>query len=625
MKVAAYLSTGRPAALEADVVRRMLQAQDADAEQGRPAPPEVAALPHGALGWRRTSDRLAPFPLALRGRQGNLLVVCGSPVHCGGQLPALLARAVDDELGAAARSLTQLDGGFAALLWDAAGERLAIVTDFVGFQPLYVARRRDGSGLLVATEQRGILASGLVDLAPDPAAWGALVGFGHHLGDHTSVAAVRRAPAGSVLVYHARAGAWSDDPPAARGYWRWPMRSRHTSLAQVDTGAIAGALAESVDGYRAYGQSGAVLMSGGFDSRLVACVVKRAGLAPTALIVGHPEEHDDADGRYAVAAARRLGLPYEVHQAAPDFYATEAYRRYVRLAEGSNTSLGLFIARVASFIRPEHGAVWEGVAPNAMQRLNRNPQHGGFAAYLARACRGRASREWQAASYLFSRRWADEMHQRLVETVRAEVARYADDEFGVFEFAVRNRTRNRLAANPYKVFAEQALPFTPGVTRAFFDRVYELSGAIRGLSELRVKVFREHFPEALDVPFCSGGKLLDGSPRPSVAFAAAQLRARVLRSWRVRSALERAGVLRPVAFDLSRVLRGALAAVDLDDPRLDADAVRSLRSGEGANDPVRAQAREYLFYWQTWSSTLPASVATAHRLPPTVIGGTVPR
>jgi hypothetical protein len=542
--------------------------------------------------------------------------VCGTPIHCGGALPALLARAVDEELDAAARSLTQLDGGFAALLWDAASERLAVVTDFIGFQPLYVAGRRDGSGVLVATEQTGILASGLVDLAPDPAAWGGLVGFGHHLGDHTATTAVRRAAAGSVLVYDARRGAWSDEPPAIHGYWRWPTRSRHTSLAQVDTGAIVGTLAESVDGYREYGREGAVLMSGGFDSRLVACVLKRAGLAPPALIVGHPEEHDDADGRYAAAAARRLGLRCEVHRAAADFYATDAYRRYLRLIEGSNTSLGLFIARVAAFIRPEHGAVWEGVAPNAMQRLNRNPEHGGFATYLERACRRRGSREWQAASYVFAPGWAEEMHERLLETVRAESGRYADDEFGVFEFAVRNRTRNRLAANPYKVFADQVLPFTPGVTRAFFDRVYELSGAIRGLSELRVKVFRDHFPQALDVPFCSGGKLVHGSPRPGIAFQAERLRARLLQRWPVRHALEQAGVVRPFRFDLATPVREALAAVDLDDPRLDADAVRALRRGESADDPVRAQAREYLFYWHGWASTLPSPGPSPNRLPP---------
>ena len=583
MKLAAAFTGGRLD--DAAVVREMLAAQDADGT-GEAASCEVAG---GAIGWLHTSDRFAPFPLVRRGAGGNLLVVTGTPVHCRGSLAALLARAAEQDLDAATRSLAELDGGFAALFWDAAQRKLALVTDYLGMQPLFLAQ--PAGALLVATEQKGVVASGLADDAPDAAGWGAFFSFGHYLGRQTSLAGVKWAEAGAISVYDPATGIC-----APRRYWQWPKPAPARTLDDVDTEAIYAALVESVRGYREYGQDGVLLMSGGFDSRLVLCLTKEAGLSPKALIVRHQEEHEDADGRYAVEAARCLGVEYEVHAPPRDFYASDAYRRYLQLSELSNPSLGLFIARVSGAVRPAHRAIWEGLAPNAMQRSDRNPEHGGFDAYLPRAYRARASTAWQAVSRVFAPEWVDEMYGRFQDALREEVARYPDDEFGVFEFSVRNRTRNRLGTNPFKVFGNDALAFTPGMTRTFYERVYELSGAVRGLTALRLKLFRDHFPEALTVPFCSGGKLLPAGPRFDAGIRWRRVRGKALKNWYVRRSLERLGLYHPFDFDLETVQRELLADVDASDPCLNGDAVRSLLHGTPAT-PLDEMARERLFYW----------------------------
>jgi hypothetical protein len=314
------------------------------------------------------------------------------------------------------------------------------------------------------------------------------------------------------------------------------------------------------------------------------------------VIVRHQEEHDDADGRYAVEAVRRLGVEYEVHTPPRDFYASDAYRRYLQLSEIVNPSLGLFIARVSGAVHSAHRAVWEGLAPNAMQRSDRNPEHGGFDAYLPRAYKPRTSTAWQAVSRVFAPEWVDEMYGRFQDVLREEVARYPDNEFGVFEFSVRNRTRNRLGTNPFKVFGNDALAFTPGVTRTFYERVYELSGAVRGLTALRLKLFRDHFPAALTVPFCSGGKLLRAGPGFDAGIRWARVRGKALKNWYVRRSLERLGLYHPFDFDLETVQRELLADVDASDPRLNGDAVRSLLRGAPAT-PLDEMARERLFYW----------------------------
>jgi hypothetical protein len=583
MKVAASFTGGRRDDVAA--VRAMLAAQDADGA----GVAEAREVKGGALGWLHTSDRFAPFPLVRRGGRGNLLIVSGTPVHCRGSLTALLNRVVEHDLEAATRLLAELDGGFAAIFWDAEQRKLALVTDYIGMQPLFVAQ--PGGALLAATEQKGVLAGGLADAAPDAAGWGAFFSFGHYLGRHTSVAGVKWAEPGAITVYDPATGRCT-----ARRHWEWPKPAPVRTLGEADTDAIYAALVESVEGYREYRQDGVLLMSGGFDSRLVLCLTKEAGLSPKALIVRHQEEHDDADGRYAVAAVRRLGVEYEVHTPSSDFYASDAYRRYLQLSELGNPSLGLFIARVAGAVRPAHRAIWEGLAPNAMQRSDRNPEHGGFDAYLPRAYKARTSTAWQAVSRVFAPEWVDEMYGRFQDALREEVARYPDDEFGVFEFSVRNRTRNRLGTNPFKVFGNDALAFTPGVTRTFYERVYELSGRVRGLTALRLKLFRERFPEALTVPFCSGGKLLSTAPGLGVGVRWARVRGEALKHWYVRRSLEQLGLYRPFDFDLETVQRELLADVDPGDPRLNGAAVRALLRGTPAT-PLDEMARERLFYW----------------------------
>jgi hypothetical protein len=606
LRVAVSFSGGRREDL--DLVRRMLHAQaldggasDAYASEvsardarapsgtspGAPRATDTLAVDGGALGWVHTADLMAPFPLVRR-HGANVLLVTGTPIACRGSLTQILDEAVAGDTRRATELLTELDGGFATLFWSAAERRLSVVTDAHGMQPLYVADVADG--LVMATDQKGVWASGAVDMTPDAAGWGAFLSFSHAVGDRTLVERVRRVEAGAVLEFDAATGRQS-----RRLHWQWPAPAPARTPAEVDTGPILAALTESVEAYRAYGQDGTVLMSGGFDSRLIVSLLDRAGFKPRALIVRHQDELGDADGRYAVRAVRRLGIPYEVQAPPPDYYSSAAYRRYLYLSEGSNTSLGLFIAQVPAYLAPERGAVWEGIAPPLMKTLARNPTNGGFEAFLAQACRGRGSREWQAAAAVFAPDWLAEMEEAFGRLLREEMAKYSDDEHGVTQFSARNRARFRLGTNPFKVYAASVLIFTPGLTRAFFDAVGGLSGRAKQGKALVLRLFRENFPDALSVPFCSGGKLI-AARGPDAEFGADVLLARLARSRYVRRAMRALGQ-RPFGFDLARARRELLETLDVEDPRLNGAAVGSLLATADDGNPLQEQAKLHLFYW----------------------------
>lgn len=65
--------------------------------------------------------------------------------------------------------LDRLNGMFAFAVWDRRNQRLMLGRDRLGIKPLYIAERPDGM-LLFASEIRAIIASGLIEAAPDESA-----------------------------------------------------------------------------------------------------------------------------------------------------------------------------------------------------------------------------------------------------------------------------------------------------------------------------------------------------------------------------------------------------------------------------------------------------------------------
>jgi asparagine synthase (glutamine-hydrolysing) len=232
-------------------------------------------------------------------------MISGVPINLRGSLEKTLHTLVGQDCDLASRALAELDGAFAALFWDNSQQKMAIITDFLGMQPLYCVHRE--GLLLLATEAKGITASGLVNLDLDPLGWGSLLARGHMMGDHTLLQAVKRVEAGTVLSWEPTQGNLKASP-----YWRWPERRPIQRVEDVDTGDLVELLRRCVRGYSAHYAGGTVLLSGGLDSRLLTSILLQEHLHPKALILEHPDESNNADGKFAVEAARHLRIEYEV-------------------------------------------------------------------------------------------------------------------------------------------------------------------------------------------------------------------------------------------------------------------------------------------------------------------------
>jgi hypothetical protein len=525
-----------------------------------------------------------PVELVRVGSHGRRLWIDGLPVVLGRSLNRALDEAVQGDFASARRALTSLEGAFSAFLWDPIERRLVVVNDFTGFQPLYM--RRTAGGVMFAPRIDALAG----EAEPDPTAWGAFVGFGCFVGDRTSVQGVVRVPPATVIEYDA-----VSDRVSSTEYWQWPAMESDLTLDRVDTGELLSVLDASLLAYDAYDRVPTLLLSGGFESRLVAALLTRAGRPPTALTLRNPYEHFEIDGRFASRVAGELGLRHVIRDPDPHFFSTGKYLEYVRLHEVASTSVNLFIAQIASELQTAGvESSWDGFAFGSIVKSKSAKT---FDAFLAMIAKPPDAPAWQAARQVFSARFADAMREGMQEAVQREIAVCHPAPHGTQQFFQRNRIRHRIAPNTLKVYSTFLLPYLPGIHRAYYERVVRIPPSARSGEALYRRLFERHFPSLARLPWSSGGHLTPGT-RTDIGYHALAARSAVLEHPRVGQLLRRLGVT--PSRRLPVFVNEAVTRAPLDDAHLNADGIRDLQrtSPTGAN--ADTFARELVFYWSMW-------------------------
>ena len=593
MKIAACLSADAGTARTA--VQRMLAAQ-----RLRPThAPHVVDIAPGALGWLTTFEQATAVPLVRRGANGNVLLVSGVPVDLAGDLDHRLSRVVEGDYREAARSLPQLDGAFAIVFWDSPNRKLVVVTDFLGMQPLYTVVLPDG--FCLATEIKGAAASGHCRLELDPLGWAMLVSLGHFAEDVTSLRGVRRIPSGSVMVYDVDSRQWETST-----YWRWPEPRPALRLEEIDTGELLDRFRRHLLAYEVHHRNPTVLMSGGFDSRLILATLAREGRRPRGLALSNASKIDDADGRLAVKLARTYGIECQWIRPTPDFYSSPGYLDYVVMNEMGTPSFGLFIAQLASAITGRAEAVWEGVAP-AYSLRTVHQGFGGFDAFFRTQSYAFDAPTWDALRQVFAPALVRSMEETFQDFMARSQRAFTDDEFGVAEFVTRHRMRNRTGPNPLKVYANDVAPFTPGLSREMWAATAGIPFSAKAGFALYLEIFRKHFPDLGWLPFCSDAYLYKPSRAFNMEYSLLKLRGWMMEQYYVGRIARRLG-WRPVpAGEGHDTIGRTIRSVETGHPDLNADGVASLLKG-GNGSAVTRLARTWLFYWQMWRGVMDGSL-----------------
>lgn len=601
MKLAACF--GSDVTDHATIVRKMTQAQCLSEQQkGR-----TFQTGRGQVGCVIGSDRFSLIPLFREDLNGNLLMISGVPIYLHGSLDSILQEITASNYQKASGLLSLLDGAFVALFWDNQEQKLVVVTDCLGIQPLHIVHRK--GQFLLATELKAFPASGLVDVELDPAAWGAFISLGFNIGDHTQLAGVKRVDPATVMVYDP-----ATESLTSSNYWSLPKPRPEMKLEDVDIGEMLQILQREIECYASHHEHGTILLSGGFDSRLILTLLKRLDIACEGLILKHPYKGFGNDGRYAEKIARRLGCPFKTVHPPKDYFSSPSYLRYLTIDEVSVQSLvGHMVIYVAEYLKPEMGAVWEGLGPG-FAFAPAYPLTGGFSTYLKDRCRDIDTQQWQAVQSVFSKPVWQAMYENFRELLINEISQFSDDDFGTARFQMANQMRYYLANNPATVYAHTALPFTPALSKDLWNLAGSIPLSVTSDMKLYFKLYADYLPEALNVPFCSGGRGISHKAFTPVLDAEARLSSlassiryhwkRLPRTPGLGPMLNKLGLTPNVRSEYNPLIEEVIQRIPPDHPSLNADSVLRLQKDEPPYSWPSRLCRRTLFYWQIWQCVM---------------------
>lgn len=153
--------------------------------------------------------------------------------------------------------LDRLNGMFAFAVWDSRNQRLMLGRDRLGIKPLYIAERPDGT-LLFASEIRAIIASGLVEAAPDEGAVYAYFLQQNVWDGRSMFKGVRQLLGGHSLV---------EEPGGRKTRQFWDVGFRRQSMKPADAAAaLRAAIGDTISRQMAADVPVMAYLSGGIDS-----------------------------------------------------------------------------------------------------------------------------------------------------------------------------------------------------------------------------------------------------------------------------------------------------------------------------------------------------------------------
>jgi asparagine synthase (glutamine-hydrolysing) len=211
--------------------------------------------------------------------------------------------------------LESLRGMFAIALWDARSERLLLARDRLGVKPLYWAEV-DG-GILYGSEPAALLASGLIEPRPDPAAIAQYLTLQYVPPPLSGIAGIRKLAPGERLVFE-------DGRAKIERYWQ---------LERDPVPGVAGEQ-EAIEGADAILREATRLrliadvplgafLSGGIDSSLVVSYMAEHSSQVHTFSIDFPHARY-GEGSYARRVAELYGTTHEEFVVEPEMVPTVA-------------------------------------------------------------------------------------------------------------------------------------------------------------------------------------------------------------------------------------------------------------------------------------------------------------
>ena len=381
----------------------------------------------------------------------------------------------------------------------AEGARRGVHASGSGVAPLYWMRA--GRALYFASTVDALARSGLVPVSPDWEAWAAILSVSYPLEGRTPFAEIGRF--GPVAAARAVDGGielipgeleWADQPPES-----------------VDAAAerIVAALRAEAARLEPAGPI-ACPLTGGWDSRLIACALAERGLIDTAYTV-NTDRGDTLDEDIAAEVAGLLGVPHVVVAPETPPFAAELRAAAHRLEHQSMLHLQMF--RLEAGL-PAGGVLADGVGGNFLKGFLLTPEV--LAERSAAAAAARLYEDTTPARMALV--WRDDAWQALRSPSRVaflrEAERFEGHRSGPSLALYCTRTLRGIAVSPGCILAPHHALFMPLVSDGVVSGAMAVDPGEKLDGRLYRRVLREIDPKIGALPSTNDGLERAVSRRP---------------------------------------------------------------------------------------------------------------
>jgi hypothetical protein len=262
-------------------------------------------------------------------QSGSWLLAIGTVLDSENDLDnGILQTLLTDYLRSGNTAFQSLDGPFALVIYNKPANRLAIVSDPLGFISVFYARRKNR--IYAATSALAVAQA--VQATPSEYGTYLFLTTGGVYGKSTLWQEVERLPAGTVLeITHAGT--------TASVYWSPVIKDEITQLSLTETvDYVLDLLSRLVKKHLEREEKTWVDLTGGFDSRLVAMIMHHCGLPFKASCQG---PMTSPDVKISSHITQKLGWDYQ-HNMLPDDWGLKRREELSRALGKGNGHLDLF-------------------------------------------------------------------------------------------------------------------------------------------------------------------------------------------------------------------------------------------------------------------------------------------
>jgi len=438
-------------------------------------------------------------------RSSTYSVICGDILSLNGSELPQSGRAGRNEINTLLRSLEQSDsdvlgqinGVFVGAYFNPSTKSLTVFNDKYGAMPLYYYCDKDI--FVFASEVKAILQIARCNEID----WESCADFfyvTHMMENKTLFRNIYALESGAILSY-------SNSDIVIRKYHDFTA-TPVLDHEQVSTEKLASLFVQGVSRRIRKDKPNTLLLSGGFDSRLILGAMKKLQFSPSIVSLEHANESNGADGKIAAHIAHSLGLECDLRPSRRFLSSKDSLEAFFIL-DGMVPSWDLFIGEVYRELDTELGVVWDGLGLDmALGGTHEYPVEAGDEKNLAKFARRRRVNRlllkliltpdvFHAMDHTFEMRLNDSLERIAVGENRFD------------NFRLTHKFRRRIAVNPYQLYSSKVEVMTPALDTDFLDYALGIPRSLKASYRLYIDMVTKHFPFLTEIPVISEGAMFN--------------------------------------------------------------------------------------------------------------------